>query len=59
MDEVTQQNTALVEQAAAAANAMHEQADALTQVVHMFKMRGDPDTRADVNYRTLQAPRLR
>lgn len=59
MDEVTQQNAALVEQAAAAANAMHEQADALTQVVHMFKMRGDPDTRADVNYRALQAPRLR
>lgn len=42
MDDVTQQNAALVEQAAAAAGAMQEQAHALTQVVHMFKMRGDP-----------------
>nr|WP_315485728.1 methyl-accepting chemotaxis protein [uncultured Undibacterium sp.] len=42
MDDVTQQNAALVEQAAAAATAMQEQAHALTQVVHMFKMRGDP-----------------
>lgn len=42
MDDVTQQNAALVEQAAAAASAMQEQAHALTQVVHMFKMRGDP-----------------
>lgn len=41
MDDVTQQNAALVEQAAAAATAMQEQAGALTQVVHMFKMRGD------------------
>lgn len=44
MDDVTQQNAALVEQAAAAASAMQEQAGALTQVVHMFKMRGDPVT---------------
>ena len=42
MDDVTQQNAALVEQAAAAATAMQEQAHALTQAVHMFKMRGDP-----------------
>jgi methyl-accepting chemotaxis protein len=42
MDDVTQQNAALVEQAAAAATAMQEQAHALTHVVHMFKMRGDP-----------------
>ncbi|MDO8310859.1 MAG: methyl-accepting chemotaxis protein, partial [Sideroxyarcus sp.] len=39
MDKVTQQNAALVEQAAAAAASMQEQADALTQVVQMFKMR--------------------
>ncbi len=42
MDDVTQQNAALVEQAAAAATTMQEQAHALTQAVHMFKMRGDP-----------------
>ncbi|MBC3833246.1 cache domain-containing protein [Undibacterium amnicola] len=42
MDDATQQNAALVEEAAAAAAAMQEQAAALTQVVHMFKMRGDP-----------------
>lgn len=46
MDDVTQQNAALVEQAAAAAAAMQEQAGTLTQVVHMFKMRGDPVTTA-------------
>ncbi len=45
MDDVTQQNAALVEQAAAAATSMREQADALTQVVHMFKMRGDTAAR--------------
>ncbi len=39
MDGVTQQNAALVEEAAAAAASMQEQADALTQVVQMFKMR--------------------
>lgn len=39
MDKVTQQNAALVEQAAAAAASMQEQADALAQVVQMFKMR--------------------
>jgi len=42
MDDATQQNAALVEEAAAAAAAMQEQAATLTQVVHMFKMRGDP-----------------
>jgi methyl-accepting chemotaxis protein len=47
MDDVTQQNAALVEQAAAAASAMQEQANALTQVVHMFRMRGDPVTTAN------------
>jgi methyl-accepting chemotaxis protein len=45
MDDVTQQNGALVEEAAAAATSMQEQAEALTQVVHMFKMRGDTAAR--------------
>ncbi|PXX47343.1 methyl-accepting chemotaxis protein [Undibacterium pigrum] len=38
MDEMTQQNAALVEQAAAAAESMEEQAVALAQAVSVFKM---------------------
>ena len=38
MDQVTQQNAALVEQAAAASNAMHEQAGQLLQAVSVFKL---------------------
>jgi methyl-accepting chemotaxis protein len=39
MDQVTQQNAALVEEAAAAAASLHDQADALTAVVAVFKLR--------------------
>ena len=39
MDQVTQQNAALVEEAAAAASALHDQAAALTAVVQVFKLR--------------------
>jgi methyl-accepting chemotaxis protein len=38
MDDVTQQNAALVEESAAAAGALHEQADRLAQVVSVFKL---------------------
>lgn len=38
MDQVTQQNAALVEQAAAAAAAMQDQAASLAQVVSAFKL---------------------
>ena len=38
MDEVTQQNAALVEEAAAAAGAMQEQAASLAGVVGIFKL---------------------
>jgi methyl-accepting chemotaxis protein-1 (serine sensor receptor) len=38
MDEVTQQNAALVEEAAAAANAMQEQAAQLEEMVSTFKL---------------------
>jgi methyl-accepting chemotaxis protein len=41
MDETTQQNAALVEQAAAAAQAMQEQAGMLAQAVNIFKLDGD------------------
>ena len=38
MDEVTQQNAALVEQAAAAAESMEEQANGLTEAMSVFKL---------------------
>ena len=41
MDTVTQQNAALVEEAAAAAQALQEQTVALNQVVSVFKLDGD------------------
>ncbi|MES2040590.1 MAG: hypothetical protein V4495_22455, partial [Pseudomonadota bacterium] len=41
MDEMTQQNAALVEQAAAAAESMEEQAVALAQAVSVFKLNGN------------------
>ena len=40
MDEVTQQNAALVEEAAAAAESMQEQAEVLMQAVSIFKLEG-------------------
>ncbi|MFZ3286181.1 MAG: methyl-accepting chemotaxis protein [Telluria sp.] len=40
MDAVTQQNAALVEQSAAAAEAMHLQANALADMVNCFKLKG-------------------
>jgi methyl-accepting chemotaxis protein len=40
MDQVTQQNASLVEEAAAASEAMQEQANKLTQVVGAFKLDG-------------------
>ena len=41
MDEVTQQNAALVEQAAAAAESLEEQAQAMTDAISMFKLQGE------------------
>jgi methyl-accepting chemotaxis protein len=52
MDEVTQQNAALVEEAAAAAESLEEQARGLVQTVSMFKL-------AEGGGRTLPAPSLR
>ena len=42
MDQVTQQNAALVEQAAAAAQAMQEQAAVLAQAAGVFRLAGQP-----------------
>jgi methyl-accepting chemotaxis protein len=44
MDEVTQQNAALVEQAAAASQSMQDQAVALAAVVGFFKTGASPGT---------------
>ncbi|ODV10091.1 MAG: chemotaxis protein [Rhodanobacter sp. SCN 68-63] len=41
MDEVTQQNAALVEEASAAARAMQEQADALAEQMRYFRVQGE------------------
>jgi methyl-accepting chemotaxis protein len=46
MDEVTQQNAALVEQAAAAAQSLQEQAIRLARAVAMFKLSADMQTPA-------------
>ncbi|PPD47277.1 MAG: diguanylate cyclase [Methylotenera sp.] len=44
MDDVTQQNTALVEEAAAAAESMMEQADELMNAVSVFQLEGDDNS---------------
>jgi methyl-accepting chemotaxis protein-1 (serine sensor receptor) len=46
MDSVTQQNAALVEQAAAAADALQQQAANLTEAVSIFKLQGQPSVAA-------------
>jgi methyl-accepting chemotaxis protein len=45
MDDMTQQNTALVEEAAAAAESMMEQADELMNAVSVFQLEGESQTR--------------
>ena len=42
MDEVTQQNAALVEEAAAAAGSLQDQADGLSHLVSVFRTRDLP-----------------
>ena len=57
MDEVTQQNAALVEQAAAAAGALQDQAGTLAGVVSVFKLpAGVAEERAKPVPRKVQAP---
>jgi methyl-accepting chemotaxis protein len=53
MDDVTQQNTALVEEAAAAAESMMEQAEEMMQAMSVFVIEGELNT-----IRTTQAKRL-
>jgi methyl-accepting chemotaxis protein len=52
MDSVTQQNAALVEEAAAAAGSLHDQAETLTHLVSVFKLDGG----ATAAPRNTQAP---
>ena len=54
MDGVTQQNSALVEESAAAVQALHEQADQLLHAVGVFKLAGAPHPGA-----TVMSPRAR
>jgi len=51
MDQVTQQNAALVEQATAASGSLQEQATSLVQAVSVFRLGGDEPGRADLNFR--------
>jgi len=56
MDQATQQNAALVEEAAAASDAMREQAEALAQLVSTFRF---DEHAAQPASRAVQAPALR
>ena len=47
IDQMTQQNAALVEQSAAAADSLREQAERLASVVRQFKLREGTNTRQD------------
>jgi methyl-accepting chemotaxis protein len=58
MDNVTQQNAALVEQAAAAAASLRDQAGALSDVIGVFKLSGAPQRPALAGPRNGGAPRL-
>ncbi len=47
MDQVTQQNAALVEEAAAASQSMQEQSASLAQIVSVFKLDGQAASSAN------------
>ncbi|KQM79419.1 hypothetical protein ASE76_15175 [Xylophilus sp. Leaf220] len=56
LDQVTQQNAALVEQSAAAADSLRVQALRLADVVGVFKLGGDPLQAAPVRPQAVRAP---
>jgi methyl-accepting chemotaxis protein len=56
MDQVTQQNASLVEEAAAAAESMQDQARTLAQVVSLFKLDGGHAAGAPVTRREPAVP---
>lgn len=55
LDQMTQQNAALVEESAAAAQSLHEQAEQLAQVVSAFKVQGSGPAPASVAARPAAA----
>jgi methyl-accepting chemotaxis protein len=57
MDEMTQQNAALVEQAAAASESLGEQADALERMIGFFRL-GGGDAAPKVSFRGNPSPKL-
>jgi hypothetical protein len=59
MDDVTQQNAALVEEAAAAANSLEDQAASLAQLVSVFKLNGGGGERYGVAARAFGDSRVR
>jgi methyl-accepting chemotaxis protein len=57
MDQVTQQNTALVEEAASAAESLQQQANVLVEAVSIFKLAGDTDMHHRANlHHTMPEP---
>jgi methyl-accepting chemotaxis protein len=59
LDTVTQQNAALVEEAAAATRSMEEQADRLVEAVSVFRIDGTHSARAAQAARAASAPAVR
>ncbi|MDO9113477.1 MAG: hypothetical protein Q7U63_06730, partial [Polaromonas sp.] len=59
MDQVTQQNAALVEEAAAAASSLQEQASGLSQVVSVFRLEGGQITSAQRPAHRVLSPMVR
>ena len=55
MDEMTQQNSVLVEHAAAAAESLREQAEVLARTVGVFKIGTPPRALAPTGLRNMQA----
>ena len=55
MDDVTQQNAALVEQAAAAAESLEEEAQQLTGLISSFQLSGEQATRSEQRVRLTSA----
>ncbi len=59
MDEMTQQNAALVEEAAAAAESLEEQADLLTKALDVFKLNNLQSSGVSVNRAPASRPAMR
>jgi methyl-accepting chemotaxis protein len=58
MDEVTQQNAAMVEAAAGASTALHERAERLADLVSVFRLQDAPAQGARAPAARVPAPRV-